>query len=72
MPGHPGHGWDCLSPPFPVDQENRIDKIVGSEPVLAHQPAREVAAPHAAHAHGGKAAIHLHDVSFFLKWINRL
>ena len=37
-----------------VEHEHRIDEVVGREPVLAHEPAREIVAPHAAHAVGDR------------------
>ena len=36
-----------------VQHEHGIDEIVGREPVLAHEPARKIIAPHAAHAASG-------------------
>ena len=45
-----GHALDRLAPRAALDDEHRIDEIVGAERALAHQPAREFVAAHAAHA----------------------
>ena len=44
----PRHGGHFLSADFAIDDEDRINKIVGGKDILAHQAAREVVAAHAA------------------------
>ena len=46
----PGMLCDRLAPALALDDEQRIDEVVGAQRVLAHQAARELVATHATHA----------------------
>ena len=50
------HRPDRLGAAFAFDHEHRVDQVVGGQHVLAHQAARKIVAPHAAHAHPGELA----------------
>jgi len=52
----PRHRCDRLAPALALADEDGIDQVVGGQPVLAHQAAREGVAAHAPGAHGGKGS----------------
>ena len=56
-PRHRGHLFGAI---LAVEHEHRIDQVICGKHAFAHQPARELVAPHAPHAHRGKAAEHVH------------
>jgi hypothetical protein len=60
MARHSGHGFDALGAGFSFHNKERIDKIIGGEPIFTHQPARELVTAHAAHPPLGKTAQGLH------------
>jgi hypothetical protein len=58
------HRSHNLSTVFPIEQEHRIDQVIGREDRLAHQSAGEIIAPHVPHAHRGELPVDIHDADF--------
>jgi hypothetical protein len=68
---HPGHGRNRRTATTLLD-ENRIDQVVGAQPVFPHQAAGKIVTTHATHAQGEKLALDVHGGLAFEKELQRI
>jgi hypothetical protein len=58
-----GHRRDCLRPALAIDNEYRINQVIGGQTVLAHQAAGKFVAAVAAHPALRKSTENIHSLA---------